>query len=98
MVAIIRPETPAQTFPDFVALLKANPQKYNYGSSGVGSSSHMPVELFRFMAGVEMQHVPFRGNALATTALLGGQIDFVIDGLSPQFGDCRGIRQERRAC
>ena len=87
LVAIIRPEIPAQTFPDFVTLLKANPQKYNYGSSGVGSSSHMPVELFRFMAGVEMQHVPFRGNALATTALLGGQIDFVIDGLSPQLGN-----------
>ena len=87
LVAIIRPDIPAKTVPEFIALLKSSPDKYSFGSSGVGGSSHMPVELFKFMAGVSMVHVPFRGNAQSSAALLGGQIDFVIDGLAPQLGN-----------
>jgi tripartite-type tricarboxylate transporter receptor subunit TctC len=87
LVAIVRPEIPANTIPEFIALLKKNPDKYNYGSSGVGGSSHMPVELFKYLAGVQMTHVPFRGNSESSAALLGGQIDFIIDGLGPQLGN-----------
>jgi tripartite-type tricarboxylate transporter receptor subunit TctC len=87
LVAVVRPGLPANTIPEFIALLKKNPDKYNYGSSGVGGSSHMPVELFKHLAGVEMTHVPFRGNSESSAALLGGQIDFIIDGLAPQLGN-----------
>jgi tripartite-type tricarboxylate transporter receptor subunit TctC len=87
LVAVTRPDIPAQTLQDFIALLKKNPDKFNYGSSGVGGSSHMPVELFDHMAGVKMVHVPFRGNSESSAALLAGQVDFVIDGLSPQLGN-----------
>ncbi len=87
LVAIVRPGVPANTIPEFIALLKKNPDKYNYGSSGVGGSSHMPVELFKYLAGVEMTHVPFRGNSESSAALLGGQVDFIIDGLGPQLGN-----------
>ena len=87
LVAITRPDIPSQTLPEFISLLKNNPDKYNYGSSGIGGSSHMPVELFKFLAKVQMVHVPFRGNSEASAALLAGQIDFIIDGLSPQLGN-----------
>jgi tripartite-type tricarboxylate transporter receptor subunit TctC len=87
LVAIIRPDIPANTLQEFIVLLKENPNKYNYGSSGVGGSSHMPVELFKFLAGVQMTHVPFRGNSEASAALLGDQVDFIIDGLAPQLGN-----------
>ncbi|HEX4411121.1 MAG TPA: tripartite tricarboxylate transporter substrate-binding protein [Xanthobacteraceae bacterium] len=87
LVAVIRPDIPAQTLPDFIALLKKSPDKFNYGSSGVGGSSHMPVELFDYLAGVKMVHVPFRGNAESSAAMLAGQVDFIIDGLSPQLGN-----------
>jgi tripartite-type tricarboxylate transporter receptor subunit TctC len=87
LVAIVRPEAPANTLDEFIALLKKHPGKYNYGSSGIGGSSHMPVELFQFLAGVQMVHIPFRGNSESSAALLAGQIDFIIDGLSPQLGN-----------
>lgn len=92
LVAIIRPDIPAKTLPQFIDLLKKNPGKYNYGSSGVGGSSHMPVELLEHLAGARMVHVPFRGNSESSAALLAGQVDFIIDGLSPQLGN---IAQKR---
>jgi tripartite-type tricarboxylate transporter receptor subunit TctC len=87
LVVVINPSIKAQTLAEFIALLKANPGKYTFGSSGVGGSSHMPVELFKFLAGVDLLHVPFRGNSQSAAALLAGQIDLIIDGLAPQLGN-----------
>jgi tripartite-type tricarboxylate transporter receptor subunit TctC len=87
LVVVIRPSIPAKTLTEFIALLKANPGTHTFGSSGVGGSSHIPVELFKHLAGVEMTHVPFRGGSQSSAALLGGQIDLIIDGLAPQLGN-----------
>ncbi len=87
LIIVVRPDLPATTLPELIALLKANPGKYNYGSGGVGGAAHMPTELFMNMAGVSMTHVPFRGNSQASAALLSGQIDLVIDGQAPQLGN-----------
>jgi tripartite-type tricarboxylate transporter receptor subunit TctC len=87
LVVVIRPSIPAKTLTEFIALLKANPGMHTFGSSGVGGSSHIPVELFKHLAGVEMTHVPFRGGSQSSAALLGGQIDLIIDGLAPQLGN-----------
>ena len=87
LVTVIRPGIPANNLPEFITLLKANPDKYTFGSGGVGGSSHIPVELFKHLSGVEMLHVPFRGGSLSSAALVSGQIDLIIDGLAPQLGN-----------
>jgi tripartite-type tricarboxylate transporter receptor subunit TctC len=87
LVVVINPNVPAKDMREFIALLKAEPDKHNFGSSGVGGSSHIPVEMLMHMAGVRMTHVPFRGNGPSSAALLGGQIDLIIDGLAPQLGN-----------
>src|SRR5262249_56950099 len=65
---------PAKTVREFIAYAKANPGKVNYGSAGTGAPSHLAGELFRMMAGINIQHVPYRGSAPALTDLLGGQV------------------------
>jgi tripartite-type tricarboxylate transporter receptor subunit TctC len=70
----VHPSVPAQTLPDFIAYAKANPGKINMGSGGSGGPVHMPGELFNMMAGLKMQHVPYRGEAPALNDLIGGQV------------------------
>jgi len=65
---------PAKTVPEFIVYAKANPGKINMGSGGNGSSSHMAGELFKMMAGVNLVHVPYRGQGPAMNDLLGGQV------------------------
>jgi tripartite-type tricarboxylate transporter receptor subunit TctC len=84
LVFVINAKIPARTTAEFVALLKANPGKFNYGSSGVGGVSHLAAELFRSLAGVQIIHVPFRGNNPAMTALLAGEIHLLVDGIAAQ--------------
>jgi tripartite-type tricarboxylate transporter receptor subunit TctC len=73
-VMIVVPTFPAKTVPEFVAYAKANPGKINMASPGVGTSPHMAGELFKFMTGVDMAHVAYRGSAPVLTDLLGGQV------------------------
>jgi tripartite-type tricarboxylate transporter receptor subunit TctC len=73
-VLVINPSVPATTVPEFIAYAKANPAKVNMASAGVGSGGHLAGELFEMLAGVSLTHVPYRGNAPALTALLGGQV------------------------
>jgi tripartite-type tricarboxylate transporter receptor subunit TctC len=74
MVILLHPSVPAKTVPEFIAYAKANPGKVNMASAGTGSAPHMAGELFNFMAGVKMVHVPYRGQGPALTDLLGGQV------------------------
>jgi len=74
LVLEVNPAVPAQTVPEFIAYAKANPGKINMASSGNGSPAHVAGELFGMMAGVKFTHVPYRGDAPATTDLLGGQV------------------------
>jgi tripartite-type tricarboxylate transporter receptor subunit TctC len=76
------PSVPAKNLREFLALLKANPGKFNYGSSGKGTTLHMAAELFNTMAGVDVVHVPYKGEAPAMTDLLGGQIAFMVNQAS----------------
>jgi len=73
-VMVVHPSFPATTVPEFIAYAKANPKKISMASAGVGSPQHMSGELFKMMAGVDMQHVPYRGGPPALTDLLGGQV------------------------
>jgi tripartite-type tricarboxylate transporter receptor subunit TctC len=70
---------PARTVPEFIAYAKANPGKISMASGGVGASSHMSGELFKFMTGIDMVHVPYRGVAPALTDLIGGQVQVMFD-------------------
>jgi len=74
MVVLVHPSVPAGTIPEFIAYAKANPGKINMASAGTGSAPHMAGELFNVMGGVNMVHVPYRGQGPALTDLLGGQV------------------------
>ena len=89
LVLVTNPKLPARSTAEFIAMVKAAPGKYSFGSSGIGGASHIPLEAFKARAGLDMVHVPFRGSGQTTAALLGGQIDLVIDGLAPQLGHIR---------
>ena len=78
----IHPALPVKTVPEFIAYGKAHPGKINFASGGIGTPIHMAGELFRMMSGVEMNHVPYRGEAPALTDLLGGQVQ-VMFGTTP---------------
>jgi tripartite-type tricarboxylate transporter receptor subunit TctC len=77
----VHPSVPAKTVPELIAYAKANPGKVNMGSGGNGVASHMSGELFKMMAGVNLTHVPYRGEALALADLLGGQVQVVFGTL-----------------
>ena len=74
MVILLNPSVPAKTVPEFIAYAKANPGKVNMASAGNGSAPHMAGELFKMMAGVDLVHVPYRGQGPALTDLLGGEV------------------------
>lgn len=74
MVILVHPSVPAGTVPELIAYAKAHPGKVNMASAGFGSAPHMAGELFNMMAGVNMVHVPYRGQGPALTDLLGGQV------------------------
>ena len=75
LFVVINPSVPARTLPEFIAHAKANPGKINMGSAGVGSGGHLAGELFNMMAGVNLVHVPYRGNGPALAGLLGGEVE-----------------------
>ena len=81
-VLLVNPSLPAKTFLEFLAYAKANPAKVNMASSGSGTTSHIAGELFKMMAGVNMLHVPYRGDVPAITDLLGGQVQVYFGTLS----------------
>jgi tripartite-type tricarboxylate transporter receptor subunit TctC len=73
-VLIVNPALPAQTLAEFIALAKKKPGALSYGTPGIGTSPHLSMELLKSMAGIDLQHVPYRGTAAAVTDLIGGQI------------------------
>ena len=79
LVMEVLPSFPAKTVPEFIAYAKANPGKINMASAGVGGPQHVAGELFKFMAGVDLVHVPYHGTTAALTDLLGGQVQVMFD-------------------
>ena len=74
MIMAVNPSVPAKTVPEFIAYATANPGKINMASAGNGTTGHVCGELFKVVTGVNMVHVPYRGDAPALTDLLGGQV------------------------
>ena len=81
-VMVVNPSFPAKTAPEFISYAKANPGKINMASPGIGTGPHMAGELFKYMTGIEMTHVAYRGSAPAITDLLGGQVQVYFAPLS----------------
>lgn len=79
LVMEVLPSFPAKTVPEFIAYAKANPGRINMASAGVGGPQHVAGELFKFMAGVDLVHVPYHGTTPALTDLLGGQVQVMFD-------------------
>jgi tripartite-type tricarboxylate transporter receptor subunit TctC len=74
LVMEVNPSLPAKTVPEFIAYAKANPGRISMASPGIGTAAHMSGELFKMMTGVNMVHVPYRGDAPALTDLISGQV------------------------
>jgi tripartite-type tricarboxylate transporter receptor subunit TctC len=85
----VNPAVPVKTVPEFIAYAKANPGKIDMASGGVGSSSHMSGELFCMMAGVNLVHVPYRGEAPALIDMVSGQTQVMFDLMSASIGFVR---------
>ncbi|MFO1305791.1 MAG: tripartite tricarboxylate transporter substrate binding protein [Burkholderiales bacterium] len=82
-VMVVNPSVPANTVAEFIAYAKANPGKLSYASGGNGSSAHMSMELFKSMAGLDIQHVPYKGSSPALTDLVAGQVVVFIGNMPP---------------
>jgi tripartite-type tricarboxylate transporter receptor subunit TctC len=79
---VVHPSLPVTSVRELIALLKANPGKYSYGSSGVGGAGHLAMALFTSMAGVEALHVPYKGGAPAVADLVGGRLNMMMANLT----------------
>ncbi|HYH43822.1 MAG TPA: tripartite tricarboxylate transporter substrate binding protein [Burkholderiales bacterium] len=77
-VMLVHPSVPVRTLKEFIALARANPGKLNYGSGGPGTTNHLANELLKSLEKLNMVHVPYKGATVATTALMGGEVDEVI--------------------
>ena len=80
-VLAVHPSMPVKNIKELIALAKTKPGKLNYASSGLGSSNQMAGELFKMMAGVNIVHVPYKGNAPALTDTIGGQVEMIFSGV-----------------
>ncbi len=85
-VLVVNPQLPVNTVADLIALVKAEPDKYAYASSGNGTPLHLSGELFKAMTGISMQHVPYKGSGPALNDLLGNQVSIMFDNLPSSSG------------
>jgi tripartite-type tricarboxylate transporter receptor subunit TctC len=86
MIVIIHPTIPAKTIPELIALAKQEPGKYTYASAGVGSGIHLGAELFAYMGGIKLVHVPYKGTGPALTDLLGAHVSMYFSSLPSAIG------------
>ena len=86
MLVVIHPTLPANNIKELIALAKAKPGTINFGSAGVGSQVHMAGENFAAMAGIELQHVPYKGEALGYNDLVAGQIQMMVGNMAGAVG------------
>ena len=91
-VLVVHPSVPVKSVKDLIAYAKANPSKLNYGSSGVGFADHLAGELFNKLAGVRMQHVPYKGGAPAMVDLVGGNINLIFATVSTALSSMKAGR------
>jgi tripartite-type tricarboxylate transporter receptor subunit TctC len=89
LMLVVHPTTPANNVRELIELLKSNPGKYSYGSSGNGTIVHLSAEMLKSVAGVEVLHVPYKGSNPATQAILGGDVTFVFSTMPPAISNAK---------
>ena len=89
---VTHPSFPATNAKEFIAELRANPDKYTFSSSGTGASAHLMTALFNAMAQIQARHVPYKGSAPALTDIIGGQIGYTIETVASVVGHVRAGR------
>jgi|SRR5688572_26280920 len=101
---VTHPSFPAASAAEFVALVKANPGKYTFASSGTGATAHLFAELFNSMAGLQARHVPYKGSAPALTDVMNGQVSYAIETVAATMAHIKsgrlkayGVTTARRA-
>ena len=102
LVLVVNPNVPANNLAELLKYARANPGKLNYASSGNGTPYHMAGELFKYMANVQMTHIPYKGSAAARTDVLSGQVDMMFDAVTTmteniKAGKVRGIATTGRS-
>jgi len=102
-VLIVNKDVPAKNLSEMISWLKANPGKYNYGSSGTGGVMHLSGELFKQQAGIDVQHIPYKGSAPAMQEMMAGTITFMFDNITGAIGPAKsgqvklfGVTTEQR--
>jgi tripartite-type tricarboxylate transporter receptor subunit TctC len=91
-VLVAHPSFPASDLKEFIANVRANPGKYSFSSSGTAASAYMITALFNSMAGIEAQHVPYKGTAPAITDIIGGQITYTVETVAATLGHVKAGR------
>jgi len=89
LMLVVHPTTPAHSVRELIALVKANPGKMSYGSSGNGTIVHLAAEMLKQAAGVDVLHVPYKGSNPATQAILGGEVTFVFSTMPPAISNAK---------
>jgi tripartite-type tricarboxylate transporter receptor subunit TctC len=104
LALVVRPNLPAQSVKELVALAKSQPGKLNYGSPSIGSSPHLAIELLKMVTGTDIVHIPYAGAAPARTALLAGSLDIYAGGVNAMTDMARsgkvrvlGVFSDKRA-
>ena len=87
---VVNPDIPAKSVAELIALLKANPGKYSFASSGNGTSQHLSGELFKSMAGIDMQHIPYKGSPPALQDVVAGQVAMTFDNITTAWPLAKG--------
>jgi tripartite-type tricarboxylate transporter receptor subunit TctC len=90
LILVTHPSLPAKTAKEFIALMKARPGQFNYASAGPGTPQHLTAELFKYMAKVDMNHVPYKGSGPAIVDLMGGQVPFAFESMIAVLPQVKG--------
>jgi len=101
---VVNPSFPANNAKEFVELLRKNPDKYTFASSGTGATAHLLAELFNSMAGIQARHIPYKGSGPALTDVISGEVNYTIETVASTVGHVRagrlkalGVSTARRA-
>jgi tripartite-type tricarboxylate transporter receptor subunit TctC len=89
---VVNPSVPAKNVKELIALAKSKPGQLNFGSAGVGSQVHMAGEAFVYAAGIDAQHIPYKGEAAAYTDVAGGQVQFMVGNIASGTGHIQAGR------
>jgi tripartite-type tricarboxylate transporter receptor subunit TctC len=92
LILAVNPASPPRTLQEFIEWTKSAKGALNYGSAGIGSGGHLAGELFKLMAGVKAEHIPYKGSGPALAALLGKEFDFLFGGMQPTHAQVKAGR------